>query len=265
MRILIRGLNNSNTIKCFELNETEIKTFHDLTKFIQNSNPEINDQEIIFSCNGINKRDDEEISNSIKSVYDIKLLERGGKGGFGSLLKGQPPVKKRTNNFDSCRDLSGRRIRHVNQEKMLREWQGKKMEEEKIIKMYNNPDENKKVDEYVDSDKKRELIEMNRKYLMEATKSTESIVKSVKFVLKKKRNREEKKIVENEKSDINEPNKKSNNLNNIDHLIPNKEKSNNLNKKKEKLTKKIIVDDLTKGDEVEEGKEDLEKKLFSLY
>eukprot|EP01012_Entosiphon_sulcatum_P030982 TRINITY_DN3860_c0_g1_i1.p2 TRINITY_DN3860_c0_g1~~TRINITY_DN3860_c0_g1_i1.p2 ORF type:complete len:272 (+),score=45.72 TRINITY_DN3860_c0_g1_i1:35-817(+) len=48
---------------------------------------------------------------------------RAGKGGFGSMLrslgKKQAP---RTTNFDACRDLTGRRIRHVNQEKQLAGW-----------------------------------------------------------------------------------------------------------------------------------------------
>ena len=30
--------------------------------------------------------------------------------------------QKKTNNFDACRDMSGRRPRHVNAEKKLEEW-----------------------------------------------------------------------------------------------------------------------------------------------
>jgi hypothetical protein len=263
MRILLRGLDNSNSIKYIQIRDKEVKTYEDLAKFLQLSYPEISHQEIAFTCNGSNKRNDESIMDSIKYVCDIKIIERGGKGGFGSLLKGQPPVKKRTRNFDSCRDLSGRRLRHVNQEKMLREWQAKKMEEEKIIKMYNNPEENKKVDEYVDSDKKNELIEMNRKYLIDSTKSAESIVKSVKFILKKKRNREEKKI-DDEKPDNFGKNNIGNNLSNIDYFLSDLEKNIKTNKKKERLNKKIIVDDIIKQDIIDDEKEDLEKQLFSL-
>lgn len=41
---------------------------------------------------------------------------RGGKGGFGSLLKSQSRQAgaKATTNFGACRDLQGRRLRHVN-------------------------------------------------------------------------------------------------------------------------------------------------------
>ncbi|KAK2993863.1 hypothetical protein RJ640_003975 [Escallonia rubra] len=49
---------------------------------------------------------------------------RGGKGGFGSLLRGAATKagQKKTNNFDACRDMSGRRLRHVNAEKRMEEW-----------------------------------------------------------------------------------------------------------------------------------------------
>ncbi|XP_042058241.1 uncharacterized protein LOC121802591, partial [Salvia splendens] len=41
-----------------------------------------------------------------------------------SLLKGAATKagQKKTNNFDACRDMSGRRLRHVNVEKKLEEW-----------------------------------------------------------------------------------------------------------------------------------------------
>ena len=49
---------------------------------------------------------------------------RGGKGGFGTLLKGQSKQAgaKTTLDFGACRDLSGRRLRHINDEVKLRKW-----------------------------------------------------------------------------------------------------------------------------------------------
>jgi len=49
---------------------------------------------------------------------------RGGKGGFGTLLKGQSKQAgaRTTLDFGACRDLSGRRLRHVNDEIKLRKW-----------------------------------------------------------------------------------------------------------------------------------------------
>ena len=41
---------------------------------------------------------------------------KGGKGGFGSLLRRIKPKAKDDQNFEACRDLSGRRLRHINNE-----------------------------------------------------------------------------------------------------------------------------------------------------
>ncbi|KAK9743159.1 hypothetical protein RND81_03G220800 [Saponaria officinalis] len=59
----------------------------------------------------------------------------GGKGGFGSLLRGAGTKagQKKTNNFDACRDMSGRRLRHVNADKKLEEWKAGE-EERKLEK-----------------------------------------------------------------------------------------------------------------------------------
>lgn len=48
----------------------------------------------------------------------------GGKGGFGTLLKNQSKRAgaKTTLDFGACRDLNGRRLRHVNDEIKLRKW-----------------------------------------------------------------------------------------------------------------------------------------------
>lgn len=48
----------------------------------------------------------------------------GGKGGFGTLLKGQSKQAgaRQTTDFGACRDLNGRRLRHVNDEIKLRKW-----------------------------------------------------------------------------------------------------------------------------------------------
>ena len=67
--------------------------------------------------------------------FDVDLLLRinGGKGGFGSLLRGSKSAQT-TTNFDACRDLSGRRMRHVNAEKKAMEW-AKHAEERELEKI----------------------------------------------------------------------------------------------------------------------------------
>ena len=44
---------------------------------------------------------------------ELKGSLKGGKGGFGSLLRSIKPKAKEDENFEACRDLSGRRLRHV--------------------------------------------------------------------------------------------------------------------------------------------------------
>lgn len=55
------------------------------------------------------------------SAATVRLAVRlpGGKGGFGSLLRalGSKKSGKETDNIDACRNLDGRRIRHVQDEK----------------------------------------------------------------------------------------------------------------------------------------------------
>jgi len=59
----------------------------------------------------------------------IRVLFRllGGKGGFGALLRKQTNSRgKKTKNFDACRDLTGRRLRHSTAVDRIKEWMAKK-------------------------------------------------------------------------------------------------------------------------------------------
>ncbi|KAG7385721.1 hypothetical protein PHYPSEUDO_001175 [Phytophthora pseudosyringae] len=49
---------------------------------------------------------------------------RGGKGGFGAMLRsmGKASGARATTDFGACRDLHGRRLRHVNQEVAMHKW-----------------------------------------------------------------------------------------------------------------------------------------------
>ncbi|XVF22384.1 hypothetical protein REPUB_Repub12eG0167900 [Reevesia pubescens] len=79
--------------------------------------------------------DDSLISHS-DTTLNLSLRLLGGKGGFGSLLRGAATKagQKKTSNFDACRDMSGRRLRHVNAEKRLEEWKTEE-EERKLEKI----------------------------------------------------------------------------------------------------------------------------------
>ena len=69
------------------------------------------------------------IDNALSQQYpfvSVRVISclKGGKGGFGTLLKGQSRQAgaKTTTDFGACRDLQGRRLRHVNDEIKLRKW-----------------------------------------------------------------------------------------------------------------------------------------------
>ena len=64
---------------------------------------------------------------------ELKGSLKGGKGGFGSLLRSIKPKAKDDENFEACRDLSGRRLRHVYNEQRLREFHQRQDEEEKYV------------------------------------------------------------------------------------------------------------------------------------
>ena len=53
---------------------------------------------------------------------ELKGSLKGGKGGFGSLLRSVKPKAQQDDNFEACRDLSGRRLRHINNEQRIREF-----------------------------------------------------------------------------------------------------------------------------------------------
>jgi hypothetical protein len=67
---------------------------------------------------------------SAGNTINLALRLRGGKGGFGALLRGQGRDGKVTSNFDAMRDLQGRRIRHSKCDEKLEEWRGKAHERE---------------------------------------------------------------------------------------------------------------------------------------
>ena len=77
------------------------------------------------------------VLGTVESRLPMIALMRlcGGKGGFGSLLRGGQPGKmaKKITNFGACRDISGRRLRHVVNEKRLAKW--KDQEEERNVRL----------------------------------------------------------------------------------------------------------------------------------
>ncbi|GJD12273.1 Protein SDE2 [Galdieria sulphuraria] len=61
------------------------------------------------------------VSGSFLQARPLGVL-KGGKGGFGTLLRGQAAFRKKSQNVSACRDLEGRRLRDVEAEKRLTKW-----------------------------------------------------------------------------------------------------------------------------------------------
>jgi len=79
-----------------------------------------------FTQNGRTLRDDGEPRCPIEMIPRVF----GGKGGFGSMLRAIGAQIEKTTNRDACRDLSGRRLRDINEEQRLKRWFAKQGERE---------------------------------------------------------------------------------------------------------------------------------------
>jgi hypothetical protein len=125
-------------------------------------------------------------------VFSISPVLLGGKGGFGSLLKGQQAVKKKTKNNDACRNLEGKRLRHINQEHQIKAYQQVVKDEDLILEEYNNP--NNKVEIEYSRPNKKSLITFkeNNKNL------TNSIVNAYTSFLSTKRNSDKVEVIDNQ-------------------------------------------------------------------
>ena len=176
-------------------------------------------------------------------IIEVRLRLKGGKGGFGSSLRLQQATKKQTKNFDACRDLQGRRLRKVNQERQLNEWRMKKVEEEKLLKKYiegyNNNEEDlfKKI---MNEKRSIDAIQKNQKFYEDNEKLKFNIKKSIKIYLNKKRERTE--II--------------NNINNNNEENIEKEKNDeNIKIKKRRKLKGIGSNKTLKNEKDEDNKE----------
>lgn len=86
-------------------------------------------REVVLYHNGLLVQEEDQLKAN--GVYHISLRLRGGKGGFGSMLRMIGAQIEKTTNHEACRDLSGRRMRDVNNEKKLADWIAKKADRER--------------------------------------------------------------------------------------------------------------------------------------
>jgi hypothetical protein len=95
----------------------------------------------------------------------VALRLTGGKGGFGAMLRTAGAKGIKTTNFDACRDLNGRRLRHVNSEQKLREWEAQAAERErkKQEKAASRPVPGPPPPPRFDDDAHEEMLEATRR------------------------------------------------------------------------------------------------------
>jgi len=95
------------------------------------------------------------------NVVHIVPRLRGGKGGFGSMLRAIGAQIEKTTNREACRDLSGRRLRDINEEQRLKKWIAEQADREreavekkkkKLEKLSQEP-KHEFVDEKYDKDR----------------------------------------------------------------------------------------------------------------
>ncbi|KAG0222955.1 hypothetical protein BGW42_006183 [Actinomortierella wolfii] len=116
--------------------------------------------------------------------FGLYLRLNGGKGGFGSMLRAQGGrmSSQKTTNTDACRDLSGRRIRTVNDAKKVADYVAKEAEREKLKK----ENMKRKIDEkleFADRPAKKHRFE-DSKFFDESEEQVEGIKNAVAEALK---------------------------------------------------------------------------------
>ncbi|CAB3229288.1 unnamed protein product [Arctia plantaginis] len=87
-------------------------------------------EDLFATLNGKPVSDDYNIKTT-DNVIRLSMRLVGGKGGFGSMLRAIGAQIEKTTNREACRDLSGRRLRDINEEKRLRKWLEGQEEREK--------------------------------------------------------------------------------------------------------------------------------------
>jgi hypothetical protein len=75
-------------------------------------------EDFFFTLNGRKIGHNDVLSQG--NIIQITPKLPGGKGGFGSMLRAIGAQIEKTTNREACRDLSGRRLRDINEEKRFK-------------------------------------------------------------------------------------------------------------------------------------------------
>jgi len=154
------------------------------------------DQRLILNGNAL--MDSFKYQDAIKQPADFLSIKfalkggcTGGKGGFGSLLRSAKSVKK-TTNYGSCRDLHGRRLRDVQNERRLNEWSEKELKGKE-----------KEVEPVEEKEEKRRKENGGKEWELQTKEITVGVGNSVEKGLAMIREKELKRKREEEKKETN--------------------------------------------------------------
>lgn len=135
------------------------------------------------------------LSNVIKEQFiSVHVRQLGGKGAFGTNLKvqGGRMAAQKTTNFESCRDLSGRRLKTMNEAKRLADY----IQEEPERKRLEALKIEKKIKEGLKEHTRKVLFD-DKKFEETHDKVMEEMDDAVKIGLKRAKGKE--KLVVNKK------------------------------------------------------------------
>ncbi|XP_077300279.1 splicing regulator SDE2-like [Arctopsyche grandis] len=98
------------------------RSYASVNTFLQETNAVtgIPVEDLYCTQNGKKISLDKEIVKGIPLRWAVRLV--GGKGGFGSMLRAIGAQIEKTTNREACRDLSGRRLRDIREERRLIDW-----------------------------------------------------------------------------------------------------------------------------------------------
>ena len=180
--IIVKGVNNNSI--CFQKKDEDLNNQVSYLKSLIYEKSGIPEKCQILLSHGKILKDTLKI-NEIPNLTSITLLLdlKGGKGGFGSLLRGQAATNRKITNFDASRDLQGRRIRNVNNHKKLIEWLKKKKQEDEQIK--HELEEFKKMQKTMNVNFKDPRLSQEFKDKLD--KWNDELSRSIKVAIKKKK------------------------------------------------------------------------------
>ena len=119
-------------------------------------------------------------------VLDVVPRLFGGKGGFGSMLRALGAQIEKTTNKEACRDLSGRRLRDINDEERLRNYVNNLAEKEQE-KAEKKKAKIEKLEKLVNNGGKFTITDP--KVVEETTKAAENVHEAMEAALKAKKER----------------------------------------------------------------------------